>query len=425
MVVAVRGQAGEPPRPVPRRLRPFLHFTRLPDKALPVARRALEDDDEFRHLVRDATSEELVGRASWLFLDRPPGWEDELGSLAVAAQEEASAALEARTESAAVRKLAVAEDARQRAEDDVAQLAEALAEVKDQLAGERKSRSRAESDAGRWRGRASDLESELARQRALLAERDAVLAGAAPPHTENGDVAGTGPDPGTAGDAWAGGTSGPQPGLRELAEAVSAGLEVVRARAAELSVALADIEGHLAPFLAVPASAPPPAPPTAAAPPSGRRRRPVDLPPAVIDDSVEAAEHLMRVTGIWVLVDGYNVTKLARPELALAEQRQWLVDAAAEMAARTGARIEVVFDGAGEVASAPADVSRRTGVQVRYSPLDLEADDLLLDLVADLGDVPTVVASDDRRVRVGAMGLGANVVSVRQLLAVLRRPLPT
>lgn len=425
-MVAARGQAAEPPRPVPRRLRPFLHFTRLPDKALPVARRALEDDDEFRRLVRDATSEELVGRASWLFLDRPPGWEDELGSLAVAAQVEATAALEARTESAAVRKLAVAEHARQRAEDDAAQLAEALAQVKDQLAGERKSRSRAESDAGRWRGRASDLESELARQRALLAERDAALAGAAPTQTEDGDVAGTGPDPDTAGNASADRTGGPQPGLRELAETVSAGVEVVRARAAELSVALADIEGHLAPFLAVPASGPPPAPPTAAvAPPDSRRRRPVDLPPAVIDDSVEAAEHLMRVDGIWVLVDGYNVTKLARPELALAEQRQWLVDAAAELAARTGARIELIFDGAGDAASAPADSSRRTGVQVRYSPLDVEADDLLLDLVADLGSAPTVVASDDRRVRVGATGLGANVVSVRQLLAVLRRPLPT
>jgi predicted RNA-binding protein with PIN domain len=153
------------------------------------------------------------------------------------------------------------------------------------------------------------------------------------------------------------------------------------------------------------------------------RRRPTPLPPGTFDDSVEAAGHLVRVEGVRVLVDGYNVTKSARPELALSEQRRWLTDAAVELAARTGARVELVFDGADERPSAPANLGRRQGVQVRFSAEGVEADDLLLELIEGLPrHVPVVVASDDRRVRDGAERRGANVVSTAQLLTVLGRP---
>jgi predicted RNA-binding protein with PIN domain len=148
------------------------------------------------------------------------------------------------------------------------------------------------------------------------------------------------------------------------------------------------------------------------------------LPPGTFDDSVEAAGHLVRMAGVWVLVDGYNVTKSARPELTLVDQRQWLADAAVELAARTGARIELVFDGADERASAPADLGRRLGVQLRFSAEGIEADDVLLDLVEKLPQgLPVVVASDDRRVREGARQRGANVLTTAQLLTVLGRPL--
>jgi len=80
--VAQAAMAANPPLSPPRRLRPFLGFRRLPDRGLGPVRRALEDDEAFRTLVVSATTEALVGRASWLWLRRPAGWEDDLAGLA-------------------------------------------------------------------------------------------------------------------------------------------------------------------------------------------------------------------------------------------------------------------------------------------------------------------------------------------------------
>lgn len=145
------------------------------------------------------------------------------------------------------------------------------------------------------------------------------------------------------------------------------------------------------------------------------------LPPAIFDDTVEAADHLLRVPDVVVLVDGYNVTLSVRGDLALAEQRRWLLDAAAGASARTGAGFQIVFDG-DQDASAPADRSRRLGVQARFTAADVEADDVLLELVEALRpDRPVVIVTDDRRVRHRARRLGANVVGVASMVAALRR----
>jgi predicted RNA-binding protein with PIN domain len=155
-------------------------------------------------------------------------------------------------------------------------------------------------------------------------------------------------------------------------------------------------------------------------PPAGRRA--VPLPPAVFDDTVEAAEHLVRLGGVVVLVDGYNVTKGAHPELALPEQRRWLLDAMGGLAARSGADLHVVFDGSGEVASAPAEGPRRSAVHVRYTSAGVEADDDVLALAAAIPPhQPVVVVSDDRRVRDGAAALGANLVGSGTFTHLLRR----
>ena len=143
--------------------------------------------------------------------------------------------------------------------------------------------------------------------------------------------------------------------------------------------------------------------------------------PAVFDDSREAAEHLVRVPGMLVLVDGYNVTLSAWQDLPISTQRSRLVDACNELVARSGADVLIVFDGAEEPADlrAAGSISR---VRWRFSPVDVEADDVLLDLVAGLDPSrPVTVASSDRRVRDGARLLGANAISTPQLLAVLRR----
>ena len=413
-VVMARLRADADPSVAPPRvMRPFLRFTRLPDRAVEVVRRVLDDDPELRQLVRDSTSEELVGRSSWLFLDRPAGWEDELAALAVAARAEQGEAGQRQAESAASKRLAGAEDARRRAEAVAERLRAEISEARGQLVAERRSRHLAETEAGRVRRRATEVESDLERLRATVAGLEAVL------EARRSDEQGA-----------AGGQSAPQPEAPAAEDASSsvdraqlgAALGAAVEASARLDAALADLSRSLAPLLDADGEAETTRR-TLAGSPTVPSRRPLPLPPAVLDDSVEAAEHLLRRERVLVLVDGYNVTKLARPELGLAEQRRWLVDAAVESSTRTGARFEIVFDGAGDRGSAPADLGRRAGVQVRFSPAGVEADDVVLARASGLATVPLVVASDDRRVQDGARRLGVNVVGARQLLAAMKRPI--
>jgi predicted RNA-binding protein with PIN domain len=450
VVVGRRGEAEDPPRPAPRGLRPFLRFTRLPDRALVPTRRVLDHHDEFRRAVRDATSEDVVGRAGWLFLDRPPGWEEELAELAAAAAEAAGEAKGARAERETSRRLALAEESARRAEADLARRVADMVELKEQLAGERRSRRRADSEVGRLRQRVGALESELedgrrdaavgreaTRELQELRQRLADLEAEHRRAEERVSWLEAHPRGAPAADGGAPSNGAPVadvtpgPGAVDvvaLAESVTAAVTAV----STLADALAAAASALAPFTApAPATGPlrvgePDAapPPRAREPRSRGATRPVELPPAVRDDSVEAADHLMRVPDVLVLVDGYNVTKLARPELALSDQRRWLADAAAELAARTGARLELVFDGVGSGGRAPAERAHRAGVQLRYSADDVEADDVVIGLAAELAPArPVVVASDDRRVKEGSRAKGANVITAAQLLAVLRRPL--
>ena len=81
----------------------------------------------------------------------------------------------------------------------------------------------------------------------------------------------------------------------------------------------------------------------------------------------------------------------------------------------------IVFDGAEEPGDLPP-VPGRPRVRWRFSPPGIEADDVLLGMVADLDPSrPVAVASSDGRVRDGARELGANAISTPQLLSALRR----
>jgi predicted RNA-binding protein with PIN domain len=153
-----------------------------------------------------------------------------------------------------------------------------------------------------------------------------------------------------------------------------------------------------------------------------RRRRAVALPPAILDDSTEAAAHLVRTPGILLVVDGYNVTLSSWPGLDLADQRQRLVDALAELTTRAGTTAHLIFDGvAGGNRLQPPPVARRR-LRVEFSPSEVEADELIISLVGGLDPAhPVVVATDDRRVRREVSDRGANVISVEQLRAVLGR----
>ena len=148
---------------------------------------------------------------------------------------------------------------------------------------------------------------------------------------------------------------------------------------------------------------------------------PAPLPPAVFHDSPEAAEHLVRLNGVVVLVDGYNVTHVRWPELPIAVQRRRLIDALGGLAARTGADIHIVFDGVEQV-DPPLPPERRRLVRVSFSPADTEADDVIVAMVSGIPlRRPVVVASNDRRVQTEASQAGANVISSDQLLALIGR----
>lgn len=417
VVVARTGQAASPPVPAPRALRPVLGFTHLPDASLALVRRAVEDDEAFRRQVRDAVDGEVLGRGPWLFLDRPEGWEEELRALSGVARQREEAAERDRSEASAVRRLARAEVALSVLEADLVTARRTAGESGERLAEERRLRRAAETEAGRLRGRIRVLEvvgedHAVAALRAALAEANAVAARLADelaaahdrgPEVERAHA----PDLAVAGEVEA------------LARAVRrAGVTVT-----ELATALDEAALGLAAGPGVSRSG---GKPRGSRRPSdhpggGTLREPVAPPAGLAEHTVEAAEALLRAPGLVLLIDGYNVSKQVRPGLELAEQRAWLMAAAGGLAARTAVEVQIVFDGAEDTATAPATTPRRAGVLVRYSAADVEADDLLLDLVSAVAPLrPVAVASDDRRVSDGARALGANVLGVSQLAALLR-----
>jgi predicted RNA-binding protein with PIN domain len=176
---------------------------------------------------------------------------------------------------------------------------------------------------------------------------------------------------------------------------------------AELARATRELAGRLEALL--PSEAPPPGP-------RGETRRPLRLPGGVIASSAEAAEFLLRSDAV-VLVDGYNVAKLAWPSRTLEVQRTQLLDALENLARRFGSDLTVVFDGASVVG---AHTSRRRLVRVVWSPEGVIADDVIRDEVRRLPSArAVVVVTNDAEIITDVKALGANVVPSNALLAVL------
>jgi predicted RNA-binding protein with PIN domain len=139
----------------------------------------------------------------------------------------------------------------------------------------------------------------------------------------------------------------------------------------------------------------------------------------VYGSSSAAAEHLVRVPGVVVLVDGYNVAKLAWPALDLDHQRDRCISACEDVARRSGTDVAVVFDGSNVVG---ATAQRRRLVRVRFSPEGVTADDVLRDEVAGLrADVPVVVVTNDQAVVADVRSHGANVLTSQQWLELAGR----
>ena len=466
LTVAREGLTLVPPLVPPPGIRRYLGFTKLSTAAVRAVAQVLERDDDYRSRVAAAVDEAAVGRAAWLWLTRPEGWEEEFAQLRREAAATAASASDAREERDARRRLTAARAAAERA------VAKAL-EHEQEAAGIRADLAEEQSQRRRLDARVAGLEAELAQARderasavrqlkqveATLARRAAEAKAATarlraleqdrqvPPPPGSEPASGPGSlDPVALTEALgtaSGRAAELADALHELTELVASALEASAGRAVS-PAAPAPRPSAPSPRPPSPGAAPPAAPSarppspgaaSSAAPTLPRagseepakaatsllRRSPLNLPPGLRDDSPEAVDILLRAPGAWLLVDGYNISMTGWPEASVAEQRRRLVVGLGELAARTGAAAKVVFDGAADEPS-PLPRSSPHLVSVMFSPAGVEADDVLLQLVGQLPVArPVVVASSDNRVREGARRLGANLVHARQLLAAFRR----
>jgi predicted RNA-binding protein with PIN domain len=476
------GEAMTPPIAAPGPVRKLLRFVRLPDRALATLRRVVDEDDGFRARVAEAAIEGDLGRPSWLWLVRPEGWEEKLALLEQEAADSASSAREERDERGARRRLAAADEARRRADAAAAAAGAAAARAAEDLVAERQARRSAEvrtealatrlaklegqvisleaeaeqaersvvrlqaaetaltAERARLRDRIDELENELSTLRDNLEHAALEAPAPAPPGDATGaaaaiaDAAAAARQLGTALAAAARALSGGSPGEGNSQRQGPDGPELVSGEWDELDGM--DGEGWLtaraggevgddrtpgSPYRPDPSGVGrDPRGEVAGRPPAWPRRQAAPLPPAVFEDSATAADHLLRIPGMVLLVDGYNVTLQAWPEVPIPEQRRRLVDALAGLAARTGAEVQVVFDGAEQVEHRGQGLPPRSAVRVRFSPPDVDADDVLIDLcdVLPIGR-PVTVATSDRRVQDEVRRRGGNIISTPQLLGAI------
>jgi predicted RNA-binding protein with PIN domain len=445
--VAKAGERLSPPLSVPRPMRPLMRFSRLPDRALDVVRQVLDEDDEFRLRVSAVANEKAIGRLPWLWLVRPDGWEEEIDSAAVESEARSQDDEDRRADRTARRRLSVVEASLQRSEIELVEARAASAALGAEL-GELRQQRRSEAEAAA-RDRAARTEAIEAR---TAAERRAEEAEAARSDLEARLVAAD-RDRSAAEAALArlaGQLEAAQHGLSRagqerdrsadrsaataaaLGESIGAAATAAAALGAALGRASELLEGSARTTPVGRPTAPPPRPAVngagsgkgeqGAPEGGGPRRRPVRLPAAVFDDSSDAAAWLVRVPGVVVIVDGYNITLAAWPGQDLPDQRHRLVSALAELSMRSGAEVEVVFDGADDHAHPLRSLPARRPVRIAFSPPSVDADEIIIERVALLpASRPVVVATNDRRVRDEVRRLGANVVSTEQLVAVLGR----
>ncbi len=365
VAIAAAGSKQRPPLAFPGELRSLFRLQRLSGAALRTARRAIVADDLFRRRIGSVVGPELLDEPGLLWLQRPEGWRERLRVLADEAAAEASAADLATQLRAAERRRLAAEQAAARA---VADLVAARA-VGERLGAEL---DVAVGELAQVRGALDDAQAQLQQLR-IEARRAADRQRALDERDERT--------------------------TRELGAAREALADSERARDGAVAARAALVEQMMA--------APAPAPAARRVPAVGRGRRPIALPGGLVGSSRGAAEFLVRVPGVVVLIDGYNVAKLGWPGLSLEAQRDRCVASAEDVVLRFGGvDVRIVFDGA-DVPGIPAGPRRL--VPVHFSPEGVKADAVLCAEVARLPvTTPVVVVTDDREVLVDVRGRGAN-----------------
>lgn len=377
------------PVSVPRELRSVAGKARIPTGSLGRLRRAIDGDDAFRAAIAPGALPELVDPIGRLWLQRPDGWEAQVEQL-VTEQADAAADADLRTSLRREEKRRrAAEQVAVRLRADIVERDASIEALRADLDGLRTDLVKADDEAAELRAELVDLRLEARhardREAAATARLDAALA---TPSMPNDDADRRVEETGAGVDGVV--ANGVDPGA-----------------VAELARATRELAGRLEALL--PSEAPPPSP-------RAQARRPLRLPGGVIASSAEAARFLLRSDAV-VLVDGYNVAKLAWPSRTLEVQRTQLLDALENLARRFGSDLTVVFDGASVVG---AHTSRRRLVRVVWSPEGVIADDVIRDEVRRLPNArAVVVVTNDAEIVTDVKALGANVVPSNALLAVL------
>lgn len=389
VVMAREGQKIKPPLKSPPELKKYFQLSRLPSTALPAVRRAVEGDDTFRSRLAAGALPELVDPIGRAWLTRAEGWEAEVARLVAEAETDAAESTAAAALQRAEKRLVAAEQAAARVRVETVSLQERMAERDAVIDGLRSDIVKHTETIDELRAQLTDtrLEARHARDReaAALAKLTAAI--------------------GARDEALA--ARGAAEHIRDHVLADRSTIAAERSELARLAASAAALADQLA-ALATPA---------APGRPKETKRKAMPLPGGVMGASQTAAEYLLR-SGASVLVDGYNVAKLAWPELDCAGQRIVLLDAIENLARRFGSDITVVFDGA-DVIGAAAD--RRRIVRVVFSPEDVIADDVIRDEVRRLPATrQVVVVTNDQQIVRDVRAMGANTVSSDQLLALMR-----
>ena len=387
--MAEEGQKFKPPLAFPALLKKYFSARRIPSSALPSLVRAVDRDDDFRRKIAVGALPELVDEIGRLWLERPDGWRIDAARLV--------ADLEAAEHEADVRvQLNKAEKKRRAAEQAATRTRAELVGLRTAIDDRDAAVEELRADIVKLRDETEGLRAELidARNEARHA-RDRETAAVA--KLEAAEAART--------EALA--AQGKAETVRDDVLADRAALAAERSELARLAAQAESFAAQLT-ALATPASPGRPRPIV---------RKALPMPGGVLGDSEAAAEYLLR-TGASVLIDGYNVAKLAWPKLDLEGQRVVLLDAVENLARRYGSDMTVVFDGADVVG---ANTDQRRVIRVVYSPDDVIADDVIRDEVRRLPSTrQVVVVTNDREIVVDVRAMGANTMSSDQLLALLR-----
>jgi predicted RNA-binding protein with PIN domain len=387
--MAREGQKIKPPLKYPVELKKFMRLDRIPSSALPAVRRAVENDPTFRARIAHGALPELVDPIGRAWLVRDEGWEAEIERLVAESAAEAMASDAKAALQRAEKRLLAAEQAAARARVEVLALQERVVERDVVIDGLRSDVVKLTETTDELRAQLIDTRNEARhardRESAALAKLDAAISAR--------DAALT--------------AQGKAELVRDDVLADRSALAAERSELARLAASAEALADQLAALAA----------PTAPGRPTRARRKALPLPGGVLGASEAAAEYLLR-SGASVLVDGYNVAKLAWPDLDLEGQRVVLLDAIENLARRFGSDITVVFDGA-DVVGAAAD--RRRIVRVVFSPDDVIADDVIRDEVRRLPAArPVVVVTNDQQIVRDVRAIGANTLTSEQLLALIR-----